>query len=41
MWQSCVEIEGYSIANFDRIIAFEALYCSSVKGGAHMRFVDS
>ena len=24
MWQSCVEIEGYSIAYFDRIVAFEA-----------------
>ena len=26
MWQSCVEIEGYSISYFDRIVAFEALY---------------
>ena len=42
MWQSCVEIEGYSVAYFNRIAAFEAL-CrwTSVKGGAHMRFVDS
>ena len=28
MWQSHVEIEGYySIAYFDRITVFEALYC--------------
>ena len=27
MWQSRVEIEGYSVAYFDRIAAFEALYC--------------
>ena len=41
MWQSHVEIEGYSIAYFDRIAAFEALYhWTSVKGGAHMRFLD-
>ena len=26
MWQSCVEIEGYSVAYFDRIAAFEVLY---------------
>ena len=26
MWQSRVEIEGYSIAYFDRIAAFEAPY---------------
>ena len=26
MWQSCVEIEGYSVAYFDRIVAFEAPY---------------
>ena len=25
MWQSRVEIEHYSVANFDRITAFEAL----------------
>ena len=42
MWQSCVEIEDYSIAYFDRIAAFEALYhWTSVKGGVHMHFVDS
>ena len=26
MWQSCVEIKGYSVAYFDRIAAFEVLY---------------
>ena len=26
MWQSRVEVEGYSVAYFDRIAAFEALY---------------
>ena len=26
MWQSRVEIKGYSVAYFDRITAFEALY---------------
>ena len=42
MWQSRVEMEGYSIAYFDRIVAFEAPYrWTSIKGGAHMRFVDS
>ena len=42
MWQSCVKIEGYSIAYFDRIAAFVALYrWTSIKGGAHMRFIDS
>ena len=42
MWQSRVEIEGYSVVYFDRIAAFEAPYrWTSVKGGAHMRFVDS
>ena len=41
MWQSRVEIEGYSIAYFNRITAFKAPYCwTSIKGGAHMRFVD-
>ena len=35
MWQSRVEIEHYSIAYFDQITAFEALY-RSTKGGAHM-----
>ena len=42
IWQSRVEIEGYSVAYFDRIVAFEAPYCwTSIKGGTHMRFVDS
>ena len=42
MWQSHVEIEGYSVAYFDRIVAFGAPYhWISVKGGAHTRFVDS
>ena len=27
LWQSRVEIEGYSVAYFDHIAAFEALYC--------------
>ena len=27
MWQSCVEIEGYSVEYFDCIAAFEAPYC--------------
>ena len=41
MWQSRVEIEGYSVAYFDRVAAFEASYrWTSVKGGAHTRFVD-
>ena len=41
MWQSCVEIEGYSVVYLDRIAAFKAPYrWTSVKGGAHMRFVD-
>ena len=41
MWQSRVEIEGYSVAYFDRIAAFEVPYrWTSVKGGAHMHFVD-
>ena len=29
MWQSCVEIEGYFVAYFDRIAVFEAPYCCS------------
>ena len=42
MWESRVEIEGYSITYFDRIVAFEVPYhWTSVKGGAHIRFVDS
>ena len=41
MWKSRVEIEGYSVPYFDHIATFEALYrWTSVKGGAHMRFVD-
>ena len=27
LWQSRVEIEGYSVTYFDRIAAFEVLYC--------------
>ena len=42
MWQSRVEIEGYSIAYFDHIAVFEAPYrWTSVKGGTHTRFVDA
>ena len=42
MWQSCVEIKGYSVAYFYRIAVFEAPYrLTSVKGGAHMCFVDA
>ena len=42
MWQSHVEIKGYSVAYFERITAFEAPYHgTSGKDGAHMRFVDS
>ena len=42
MWQSRVEIEGYSVAYFDCIAAFEALYrWTFIKSGAHMHFVDS
>ena len=42
MWQSHVEIEGYSIAYFDRIAAFEVPYrWTFVKDRAYMRFVDS
>ena len=34
--QSRVEIEGYSVAYFDRTAVFEAPYCwTSVKGGDH------
>ena len=41
MWQYRVEIEGYSIAYFDCIAVFEAPYrLTSIKGGAHMHFVD-
>ena len=42
MWQSRVEIEGYSVAYFDRIAVFEVLYrWTSIKGGAHTSFVDA
>ena len=42
MWQPHVEIEGYSVVYFDRIAVFKALYHrTSVKGGAHMRLVES
>ena len=42
MWQSRVEIEDDSVAYFDHIAAFKASYrWISIKGGAHMRFVDS
>ena len=42
MCQSHVEIEGYSVAYFDRIAAFEVPYrWTFVKGGAHVHFVDS
>ena len=36
MWQSRVEIKGYSIAYFNRIATFEVLYHRTfIKGGAH------
>ena len=42
MLQSCVEIEGYSVAHFNWIVAFEVPYrWIFVKGWAHMHFVDS
>ena len=42
MWQSHVEIGGYSVAYFDRIAAFEAPHhWTSVKGRAHMHLVYS
>ena len=42
MWQSRVEIEGYSVVYFVCIAAFKAPYhWTSIKGGAHTRFVDS
>ena len=41
MWQSHVEIEGYSVAYFNRIAVFKVPYrWTSVKGEAHMHFVD-
>ena len=40
VWQSRVENEHYSVAYFDRIRVFKAPYLrTSVKGGAHMRYV--
>ena len=40
LWQSHVEMEGYSITYFDRIAAFEVPYhWTSVKGGAYIHFV--
>ena len=40
MWQSRLEIEGYSVAYFDHVAVFEAPYrWTSVKGGADTRFV--
>ena len=40
LWQSRVEIEHYSVTYFDHIAAFKAPYhWTSVKGGAHMRFI--
>ena len=42
MWQSRVKIEGFSVAYFDHIAAFKALYrWTSVKGGAHTCFLDA
>ena len=42
MWQSRVEIEGYSVTCFDHTTAFKAPYrLTSIKGGAHTCFVDS
>ena len=42
VWQSRVEIEGYSVAYFACIAAFEVPYRrTSVEGGAHTRFVDA
>ena len=41
LWQSRVEIKGYSVAYFDRIAAFKATYrWTSIKGGAHTHFID-
>ena len=37
MWQSCVEIEGYSVTYINRITAFKVPCCwTSIKGRAHM-----
>ena len=41
MWQSQAETEHYSVAYFDCITTFEALWCrTSAKGGAHMCWVN-
>ena len=41
MWQSHVEVEGYSAMCFDRFTMFEVAYrWTSTKGGAHMYFVS-
>ena len=37
MWQSRVEMEGYSVVYFDHIAAAEL----PLRVGLHMRFVDS
>ena len=42
MWQSHVEIKGYSVAYFERIAVLEAPYRrTSVKGGARTCNVDA
>ena len=41
MWQSHVEIEGYSVMYFDHIAALQALYhWTSIKSEAHTCFVN-
>ena len=41
MWQSCVEIKGYSAAYLDRIDVFEVPYCwTFFKDGAHTCFIN-
>ena len=37
MWQSCVEIEGYSVAYFDHFTAFEAHMISALNGSSAIR----
>ena len=42
VWQSWVEIEHYSVAQFDRVTTFEALQRkTSVKDRAHMQSEDA
>ena len=42
MWQSRVEIEGYSATYFDHIALFEVPYIIELSlGGAHTCFVDA